>query len=240
MGFGKSQDFDIDKCIAMSLLKELPMRTLTMAVLLSLCFIATIPATSLASWLIYHKPLFKGRVIDANTKEPIAGAVVVATYYKATMGVPHRYSSIINVRETLTDTNGEFSIPSYTTMIQPLSVSFYVDFIIYKPGYGNFPQQHVSPQKLGVRPEDFFSGDYGKEGELTWLDKKIKVTFGVVELPKLQTKEEKLRNIPSVPSDEFLEKMAGLIRLINEEEEGLGLKKSNPFEARETLKKMGH
>lgn len=186
-------------------------------------WIVLFPAASSAGWLIYHKPEFKGRVIDAETKAPIAGAVVVATYYKSTMGVPHHYSSVINVRETLTDQNGEFSIPSYTTLIQPLSMSSFVQFIIYKPDYGNFPHQHVSPPKPGVRPEDFFSGDYGNNGEVTWLDKKIKVTFGIVELPKLFTKEERLRAIPGRPSDTTSKELPLLYKAINDERKAFGL-----------------
>jgi len=199
------------------------MKKLMSFLLLFALLIMAFPVVCQAGWLIYHKPPFKGKVIDAETKAPIAGAVVVATYYKSTMGVPHHYSSIINVQEALTDSNGEFSIPSYTTLIQPLSVSFFVDFIIYKPGYGNFPHQHLSPQKLGVRAEDFFSGEYGKEGELPWLDKKIKVTFGIVELPKLQTKEERLRAIPNSPGDLTFKELPLLFKSINEERHNFGL-----------------
>jgi hypothetical protein len=199
------------------------MKKSTAAFLISIYLIALFPTASSASWLLYHKPEFKGRVIDAETKAPINGAVVVATYYKSTMGVPHHYSSIINVQETLTDQNGEFSIPSYTTLIQPLSMSSFVHFIIYKPGYGNFPQQHVSPPKKGVRSEDFFSGDYGNNGEVSWQDKKIKVTFGIVELPKLFTKEERLRAIPGRPSDTTSKVLPLLYEAINGERKYFGL-----------------
>jgi len=126
------------------------------------------------------------------------------------------------VQETLTDENGEFIIPSYTTLIQPLSVSSFVHFIIYKPGYGNFPWQQVSPRQ-GVREEDFFSGDYGKAGEVTWLDKTITVTFGVVELQKLRTKEERLKAIPNSPGDITSDKLPLLFKLINEERRAFGL-----------------
>ena len=36
--------------------------------------------TSAYSWPIYSKPEFRGRVIDAETKQPIEGAVVVVLY----------------------------------------------------------------------------------------------------------------------------------------------------------------
>jgi hypothetical protein len=47
-------------------------------VLLAIVFAAPCPA----SWLIYHKSEFKGKVTDAETKQPIEGAVVVAKYFK--------------------------------------------------------------------------------------------------------------------------------------------------------------
>ncbi|MEK6683280.1 MAG: carboxypeptidase-like regulatory domain-containing protein [Nitrospirota bacterium] len=104
-----------------------------------------LPDAGHAGWLIYHKPAFHGRVIDAETKEPIEGAVVVASYLKTTLGPAHSGSSVFNVRETLTDKAGEFHIPSYTTIIQPFSWSEWSDkvtFIIYKPGYGSYPTYH--------------------------------------------------------------------------------------------------
>ena len=80
---------------------------------------------SYAGWLIYHKPAFKGKVIDAETKEPIEGAVVVVVYKKHSLisGPGGGYSSVIKVKEILTDKNGEFYFPSYTTVIQPNSIA---------------------------------------------------------------------------------------------------------------------
>ncbi len=167
--------------------------------LLIISFLISSVITSHA-WLIYHKPAFKGKVIDAETKEPIEGAVVVVMYHKTSMGIAESYSVIINVRETLTDKNGEFYIPSYTTPIQPLSWENMANFIIFKPGYGNFPAYQKVP--FGIKPKDeqtFFSRDVGKEGELEmWVDgekqpelKRVKLTFGIVELPKLKTREER-------------------------------------------------
>lgn len=107
-------------------------------------------SVSHAGWLIYHKPEFKGKVIDSDTKEPIEGAVVVAIYKKDTLisGPGGGYTSIIKIKEALTDENGEFYIPSYTTIIQPLSKEEGVSFIIFKPGYGNAGGISVLPQKF--------------------------------------------------------------------------------------------
>jgi hypothetical protein len=197
--------------------------------------------------MVYHKPAFKGKVIDAETKEPIEGAVVVVTYSKSTVMVPESYTSIINVRETLTNKNGEFYIPSYTTIIQPLSSEDMAWFIIFKPGYGSFPDWRVTPPKLmlskvpygnywyGERDltfEEFFSGEVGTVKEFWGREifsnekpQKIKLTFGLVELPKLKTREERRDSLPSIPGPGIPSiKIKNLIRLSNEERISLGLK----------------
>lgn len=183
-------------------------------------------------WMVYHKPEFKGKVIDAETKEPIEGAVVVVTYSKTTHLPPEAYSRIINVRETVTNKNGEFYIPSYTTIIQPLSSEDMANFIIFKPGYGSFPDWRVSPSKgTEVHFEDFFSMDYGVEKEVLWREpwkigaefKRIKVTFGIVELPKLKTREERL-NATHITLTNFRSKDLPLLyKAINEEYKHFGL-----------------
>jgi hypothetical protein len=63
---------------------------------------------------------FKGRVIDAETKEPIEGAVVVAQYHKNVFYIFDSDSFIFDVREALTDGKGEFHIPPKINLIQPL------------------------------------------------------------------------------------------------------------------------
>ena len=170
-----------------------------------------------AGWLIYHKPAFSGRVIDAETKAPIEGAVVVVSYEKSTISVPHAYTSIIKIRETLTDKNGEWRIPSYWTIIQPFSVEYHARFLIYKPGYGNYPMQHVSPPNPGVGGEVIFSGELGTKGEVNWMAQRYQVTFGVVELPPLVIREDRLRALPSAPGDSTSKDLPILYKVINEE-----------------------
>jgi hypothetical protein len=194
---------------------------------------ALFSTNSYASWLLYHKPDFNGRVIDAGTKEPIHGAVVVAAYYKTTLGVPHRYSDIIYFQEALTDKDGYFHIPSYTTLIQPLSWSNIVAFIIYKPGYGNFPEQQIIPYGLTMKnEEEYFSRAIGSRGILEmWVRgdnglalKKLAIIFGVVELPKLSTKEERIKAmIAGRPGILTADEAPLYYKEINEERSRLGL-----------------
>lgn len=178
-------------------------------------------------WMVYHKPAFQGKVIDAETKKPIEGAVVVAVYkkYPIISGPGGGSESIMDIKEILTDAKGEFYFPSYTTVIQPFSIEGSADFIIFKPGYGSFPDGRIYPPMRLSLPalEDFFSGKVGTEGEVAWDFEKERVTFGIVELPKLKTREERINSLPSIaglPS----RKMQNLIRLFNEEAVSLGLK----------------
>lgn len=200
-----------------------------------LFFLITASSTFAAGWLIYHKPEFKGKVIDAETKEPIEGAVVVVVYRKENFGYPAGgYKTIVNVKESLTDKKGEFYFSSYTTLIQPLSLGTFTTFIIFKPGYGNFPEHRAYPPKgipLDVL-EEFFIGETGKEGELVEREKsggdgsiinRWKVTFGVVELPKLKTKGERIKASMVGVTGYHAKDLPLLYKAINEEERFLGI-----------------
>ena len=202
---------------------------------LVLAFILILSNTqSYASWLIYHKPEFKGRVIDAESKEPIEGAVVVVVYHKSTYDIAdYKFNtSVLEVKEALTDKSGAFYFPSYTTLLQPMSTGGNANFIIYKPGYGNYPGSPVTPR--GIVAEDvetFFSKETGSRGELeVWVKdekglqfKMSKFIFGIVELPKLKSKEECLKAMPSPISNIDNKKQQLFIRLLNEEHKNLGL-----------------
>ena len=194
-------------------------------VYLGIAILAGIAANYFFGWLIYYKPAFNGRVIDTETKEPIKGAVVAVFYYsRPIIGGPGGISSgVIAVKETLTNEKGGFHIPLYLRVIHPLSIESRVKFSIYKPGYGNYPDHHVSPPRPGVGAEQFFSGELGTPGEFEWLSKKIKVTYGVVELPKLKTREERLRANPGSPMHFRSKELPLLYEAINEEMKRFGL-----------------
>ncbi len=199
----------------------------SMTFLLTIILIVLFSATAFAGWLIYNKPAFRGKVIDAGTKEPIEEAVVVAVYTTHTIiGSPAGGdSSIIKVKETLTDKFGEFNFPSYTTLIQPNSKEDRTDFIIYKPGYiwdGLYPKYKPSPPSF-VDLEKFFSEEYGTKKEVHNRSRSAIVTYGVVELPRVKTKKERLRAIPGSPTGFRSKKLPLLYKAINEEGKRFGL-----------------
>jgi hypothetical protein len=179
----------------------------------------TVPLTGC---FIYHKPEFKGQVVDAESKQAIEGAVVVAVYSKMTMGIPEHYSSIINVRETLTDKEGKFRIPSYTTIIQPFSWGMSwgetATFTIFKPGYASMSDWNL---------EENLTKGMVKEDAVPWFyNKDLKFTFapGIIGLPKLKTREERLKAMPSIVGESpDYKKQTELIKVLNFERRELGL-----------------
>jgi hypothetical protein len=204
------------------------MRKTLIIILLAYLSVVLMPAWGDARWLIYRKPEFKGKVVDAETKEPIKGAVVVVMYYSSPIitGPGGGSSYIIHVKETLTDENGVFVIPSYSRLIQPNSLEGRVEFIIYKPGYGSFPNQPVKPDPP-IYLEKFFAEEIGSEGEFVVESrketKKFPVTFGVVELLQLKTREERLKTTPPPPTD-FIKDTPLLYEAINDERKYFELK----------------
>jgi hypothetical protein len=151
---------------------------------------------------------YYGKVIDAETKEPLEGAAVLVVYFTEQYGVAGSVGHFADAQETVTDRNGEFRIPPIRiTTLRPISRwPDYTQVRIFKPGYGCYPMHK------DVKPEV----DY----ESLPADQYI-----TVELPRLKTKEERLENYrwgypsPSVPRTSYRK----LLRLINQEAVSLGL-----------------
>ena len=196
---------------------------------IAIVIIIIIATLYFAGWLIFHKPEYRGRIIEADTKKPIEGAVIVAMYsVDYYIGGPAGSNpELIHVRETLTNEKGEFVIPSYTTLMSPISYELGTDFIIYKEGYGSYPQNRKdisSFQYYG--PAYIFKNKMDTQEEIYKDSKVVIITFGVAELPRLHTREERIRAIYSLP-DEW-EKTPILLNAINDEYTRIGLEPIGP------------
>jgi len=155
---------------------------------------------------------YSGKVIDAETKEPIEGAVVVFVWMKRVIQLGRSQDIYEAAKETMTDKNGEFKLPGYTLTniftfwgVQP------PDIIIFKPGYGDFPWHRAYPPR-GDRSRNLL--EYFR-------------TNGLVELPRIGTKEERVKVylaigpvLNEVPYDPVL---SNYRRMINIEESNLGI-----------------
>ncbi len=179
---------------------------------------------------------FKGRLMDADTKEPIEGAVVVAKWHKERATVAGASSVLKDVKEALTDKNGEWVIKGpkgrwggdILAIFTFLTGVYYTnppEFIIFKPGYCSFP--------AGFAIE-------ACKGKIK-IDGDIKSAQGqTVELPKLKNREDRMRSFKLgpiyPPSDgpkitkEFLKKQLEFLRLVNEESRNLGLSEYKIYE----------
>lgn len=163
--------------------------------------------------------MFHGRIYDVDTGEPIEGAVVHVTYTKYGSTSAGAIGVNVAVRETLTDTNGEYLIPEDTMMHECYSGKLQGDIQIFKPGYG-----YIGKAKLSC-PDQEKEIVYSSHGKAICITRQGK--YLIWGLPKLKTREERMDNISSVrPSislpmnDQLL-----LINAINQERRILGLPK---------------
>lgn len=91
---------------------------------------------------VYHRyGQYYGRVVDAETMKPLEGAAVVAAYYTQLYTPAGAISKYLETQETLTDRNGEFTLPALNALtFRPLqSFEPYARVTIFKPGHGCYP-----------------------------------------------------------------------------------------------------
>ena len=169
-------------------------------------------ACSSSRGVAYH-----GKVVDAETGEPIEGAVVVVAWHKKPFLAMDSPQYFHNAREVLTDAEGKFSVDAspgidwnpLTYILKDPSIA------IFKPGYGPFPTGHV------------------KETSIEKTKKALLEMGTVVKLPKLRTKEE-MRKV-TTPEDTWFapivhyERIPNLVRIINIHIKNLGLQPIGKF-----------
>ena len=127
----------------------------------------------------YASGPYRGRVVDAETKEPLVGAVVLMSWYRMAPGLGHASSSFVDAEETLTDERGEFVVGKNPPInLMPLTRLSTPNMLIFLPGYAYFPRHYtVNPPPVG------------SDGALYELMEKHVVVF---ELPKLKRREDRL------------------------------------------------
>lgn len=161
---------------------------------------------------------YKGKVVDKETNEPIEGAVVFMRFFILGSSVAGYISDFADAVEVLTDSRGEFIIPkskmkSYR-LFREWEPHGYV--IIFKPGYGVYPDHKESGPRPLFKPNGTIPSD-------------LYITF---ELPELKTKEERRQNLGYADvyheTKVAIEKQKEIIRLINIENKELGLGQIDP------------
>jgi hypothetical protein len=98
------------------------------------------------SYAIRYDGTYTGIVVDADTQEPIEGAVVLGTWYTVAHTVAGGVHSYYDARETVTDKSGEFSIPGmglrFMSNLEPMN------FLIFKSGYEYIGSAHWESLKV--------------------------------------------------------------------------------------------
>jgi hypothetical protein len=171
------------------------------------------------SYAIRYDGTYTGIVVDVDTRDPIEGAVVLGTWYTVAHTVAGGVSSYYDARETVTDKNGEFSIPGMGLRI--MSNLEPMDFLIFKAGY-----EHV-----GSMPWVSLKVDILLSKKIEW-----KGSEPLIPLRKLTMEERKKQSGPSAPPSEApLKNVILMLREIdkNDKERGLptrGIWKGEKYE----------
>jgi hypothetical protein len=149
---------------------------------------------------------YRGRVVGADTKSPLSGAVVVAYWYRETVAPAPLHSSdvILTAREAVTDDDGRFVLDARDVEETAPSRTLRPYFIIFMPGYGSFPNQQKQFKQV---PRRLFDGS-GTQ----------------VELPRLRTRDEQIDSIHVFPALLPRSLVPRLSALVNVERARLGLK----------------
>ncbi len=161
-------------------------------------------------WIIYLDRGYHGTVIDADTKEPIEGAVVVAIYSAGCARPVEGYSKTLGARETWTDANGDFQTSLFWTVSSPNCFKSFTNFTVFKGGYGYSLNAYLL-HLPGYIPSDRYYNSIEVED---MFRKGV-----VVELPRL-TREERRNAMPDMEW-EFREDMPKLIKAVDTEDKYL-------------------
>lgn len=130
------------------------------------------PATAAGPW--------KAQIVDAETKEPLEGVVVVAVWWKATRTLGGPSEEYHDSVEVVSDRDGRFTIPARSFFsINPLVFFRGPHFLIFKPGYG----RTVWPGYEGLPAE--------RRKELGTYAKLLELDGIILGMPRLRTLEER-------------------------------------------------
>lgn len=170
--------------------------------------IAVILFVGIGPFTITHEfgPYF-GKVTDMNTGQPIEGAYVLVAYFNEMYTLGGFVGSFVDMTETWTNNNGEFSIESKRVWAFSFPKRWQEDCFAYvfKGGYAPFPYHesatvdHIPSWSLPTNRQ------------------------ATIKLSKLSTYQERLRGLER-PIPVPFERLQNLNKLIDAERKQLGLK----------------
>jgi hypothetical protein len=169
-------------------------------------------------WIIYYDSAFSGRVLDAETRQPIEGAVVVAIYKVRQYGIADSGSSTADVKEVLTDKTGVFHIPSHIFFhCYPFAKGEVTTFTVFKPGYASLDDLDLKAiLSKGREKEEVQSWTYNHDLRFIFAP-------GLIGLPRVCDRGERLKAIPGSPGFTTSRDLPLLYKAINRERTNFGL-----------------
>lgn len=157
---------------------------------------------------------YRGQVIDAETKAPLVGAVVVIHWLRDRVYPVHTVAENYAAREAVTDAEGRFLVDVKNVEEGAPRRTRRPAFFIFLPGYGSYPKRHVSPR-------GFTGGIFEHPG-------------AIVELSRLEDREERRKHLLSFSHGDFSDRpfkdLPELVRRINAERIAIGLEPHTPPE----------
>jgi hypothetical protein len=128
---------------------------------------------------------WRGRVVDAETGQPIAGVVVVAVWEKVSPGIIHPRREFHDVDELVTDAEGRFVVPTRSRKtLNPFVGYDGPKLTMFKGGYGRWRFPAGDPNRDDSRPAYWKRMESGVE---------------VFELPPAKTRQERVNAMPDRP-----------------------------------------
>jgi len=151
---------------------------------------------------------YHGRVVDAETGAPLAGAVVVAVWDRRRNGLAHSYTVRYTARETLTDPDGRFVLDVRALEEWAPTTTEPPTFRVFAPGYAYYRQGFSALADATV------TGPFSRDG-------------AGLRLRRLGTAKKRRRHLPDLyePLDKGnpFKKLPHFARLVNREMADLGL-----------------
>jgi hypothetical protein len=157
-------------------------------------------------YAIRYDGTYRGKVVDADTREPIEGVVVLGTWSELHPNPGGGYHTYYDARETVTDKDGGFSIKGQGLRImsnlEPMGI------LIFKAGY-SYEQESWDSLKTGL---------YSKE-RIKWEDDKP-----IFPLKKLTMEDRKRQSVPDPITGAPKSKIKLMVNEINKDRvtQGLG------------------
>ena len=101
---------------------------------------------------LYDGP-YEGKVVDADTREPIEGVVILGTWYKKTPTVAGSVSNFYDASDTVTDEKGEFYFsgqgPRMMSNLEPMRMHiFKAGYEYFRAGWDSLDYDYILKQKI--------------------------------------------------------------------------------------------